>query len=201
MKIESRKLTLGITSCLLVLSLVTACEGNRMVGFGDKEEISDCSSIFETRYVDNDRGIASKETNRKERERKLSRNKEGKMSRDQMISEANKPATTCKILEVKIDSKTKCEVVGSNRITNFTKAMEEDRSDRIILVIPQEKLNDLKKITEHYIMSTSIDVSKYLDSDVVKGLDFPYKGMRCSISGKDFVVWSGDKRVILSINM
>lgn len=188
MKTTIRKFIIGSSSCFAILALLSACESYRSYRH---DEVSDCSSVFETRYVDAKGNVVSKEKAERRSKKEFAKND----------AEANKPATTCKILEIKVDNNTKCEIVGSDKIDNLSKSMNENKGNRIILVIPQEKLKDLKELAEHYMMSSSIDVSKYIDSDLVKNLDFPYKGMRCVSSGKEFVLWSGDKRIILTLNM
>ena len=171
------KLTFGMASCITTLALVNACATHK------KEPIKDCSSIFESRYV----GKSAKPN--------------PKSADDEMVTEGqSKLATECKVLEVKLDDKNKCELVGSDKIDDISKSISEDKSGRIILIAPQEQLGSLSKITEKYLASTGFDLKKHFETDMFKSLNFPYKGMRCTISNKEVVVWSGDKKVILTID-
>ncbi len=182
MKIKIKQLAFGVGACLTVAAVLSACQSHNK-----QAEINDCSAVFETRYVNNEKGISAKKT-----------------IGDSMNASANGSAkipTTCKILEVKIDENTKCSIVGSDRIAELSKSLTKSSDDKIVVVFPENKLDELRKMAANYLMTPSFDVKKYIDSDLVKNLDFPYRGMKCTSSGKEFVVWVGDKKVILSINL
>lgn len=142
---------------------------------------NDCSAMFETRYIDNDRNISYKKTS-------------------SMNNVSNKTkATECKILEVKIDNNTKCEVVGSDKIDNLSKVIAKNKDNRVILIVPENKIDDLNALTRNYFVSKGLDIKKHIDSKVFNNLNFPYKGMRCKLSGKEYVIWTGDEKVIMTI--
>ena len=176
MKIQ--KLSLGVVTCIGAVTLLSACDSYKRPF--SKKATQDCSALFETRYL-NGENVAAK--------------KKGL----ETASDASKPATECKVLEVKLDNNVKCEIVGSDKIDSLSKVLSENKNDRIILITPEEKIRDLTKIAQKYLSSTGVDVSKYFDSDIFKNMNFAYKGMRCNVSGKDFVLWTGDNRVILTV--
>ncbi len=152
------------------------------------EIINDCSGVFETRYVGSEKGVAAAKD-------KMSSDRQNKAyEADQNI------ITQCKILEVKIDDDNKCEVVGSDKIDNLTRSLEENKDEKIILITPEKQLHELDKMASKYMNKTGIDISKYFDTEIFKSLNFPYKGLRCNIGDKKFVIWLGDKRVVLTVN-
>ena len=184
MKIQ--KLTAGSALCIATIALISSCNGSK--DFSHKSSTTqDCSAMFETRYIDNDKNVSFK--------------KKGVSKSQAMMDEDDDSvaATECKLLEVKITDDIKCEVVGSNKIDSLMQILSENKDNKMILITPDKKLADLNKMAQKYMMSNGIDIKKYLDSDVFKNLSFPYKGMRCIISDKEFVMWSGKKQLIVTM--
>lgn len=106
----------------------------------------------------------------------------------------------CKILEVKVDRNTKCKVVGSDRIDNLAKSLEENREEKIIFIVPKKKLQNLGQVAQKYLESNNINFDKYLELDIFDDFPFAYKGMKCAIRDKKFVLWIGEKKVVLTVN-
>ena len=183
MKIKNKKVTLGLVATVATIALISSCKAVHPKA-GPKK---DCSALFETRYAGKDG--ASKRSSKS-------------LKNDMMMTyegTAEDVATECKVLEFKLDNNTKCELVGSDRIDNFSKILEKNDDGRIILVTPEKKVRNISDMANKYLESNGISINKYFDSDVFKNLNFPYKGMRCEIAKKEFVVWSGNKQVIVTI--
>jgi hypothetical protein len=171
---------LSLATCLAAVSFMASCAST-----SEKEVTKDCSTVFETRYVGgkNIHSRSSKET----------KGANG-------ISEKEKPATECKVLEVKFDKKNKCELVGSDKINDFAKVISENKNNKLILIAPEAQLRDLMKMAEKYMSQAQVmNLGQHFDSELFKNLDFPYKGMRCTIGDKEVVLWSGKKQVILTL--
>jgi len=171
-----KKFNLGLITCVAAMSILVSCYGSNY-SRTSKKTVNDCSGIFETRTANN---------------AKISREKEN--SQEQVASE-------CKVLEVKIDNSTKCQIVGSDRIDNLKEALNENKNNKIILIAPEKHFQDAAKSASKYLMSNGIDVKKYFASDVFNEISFPYKGMKCVLDNKRFVVWFGDKKVILTLEL
>jgi hypothetical protein len=168
-----------------IIGLLTACETTPR-----PKETADCSSVFESRTVDGQK-IAAKKA------KKQTYNSEEEKAAALFAEEAQVPKV-CKVLEIKIDNNTKCEIVGSDKIDSLSKILSENKRNKIILITPEDKMHDVKKVAKHYLAATGIDVEKYVDSDLFKNMKFNYKGIRCNVAGKEFVAWSGDKRLIVT---
>lgn len=172
MKIKKTKqLNLGLIACLMALPTLAACYDERKV----EKPISDCSAIFETRSANNV---------------KIAKNGE---------ELATERATECKILEIKVDKNTKCEIVGSDKIENLKDVLSENENNKIILVAPEKQFSDAAKSANKYLLANGIDLKKHLGSEIFNEISFPYKGMRCVVEDKKFAVWLGDKKVIVTI--
>jgi len=185
------KAILGAASCLTALTLIASCalKGDGISGDGDI--IKDCSAVFETRYV------GAKAPTSKEKSKKMHHAKQ-MMNQENAKGEEEKPATECKVLEVKFDKNTKCEFVGSDKINNLSQIISENKGEKMILIAPDNQVRELSKMAQKYTSSKVSNIGQYFESDIFKNLDFPYKGMRCDINGKKIVVWSGNKQVIVT---
>lgn len=172
--------------------LLSAC--NQYKSYNKEEVKNDCSAIFETTtYVSKDNKMMTK------KDRKIA-DKTTSDQDDTMSSMKEKPATTCKILTFKIDSRTQCEIVGSDKMDNLSKILDENKQDKIILVIPEKKVRDLGHLAQKYMVAGGLDdIQKYFDSDLFKSIKFPYKGMNCKAGGMEFAIWTGGKKVTLII--
>jgi hypothetical protein len=182
------KIKTTLTCCVAILVLSSCQSSSRY----HKGEISDCSSVFESRGA-----YGQKAVNKGNKNSQTYKTEEEKIAAEK--AESEKPATVCKVLEIKIDSKNSCEIVGSDKIDNLATVLNENKTNKIIFITPEDKLRDLKKFAENYLMASGIDVKKYFDSELFKNLNFPYKGVRCKVSGKEIVAWSGKKQLIITI--
>ena len=171
------KTTFAVTTVVAAIALLSSCSYHKK-----HQTTQDCSAIFETRDTK-----ASKLIDKGSQ--KNSDNKSGKSTL----------TTECKVLEIRPDKNTKCEFVGSNKIDNLSEALSNDSGDKIILITPQSQLDNLGKMAEKYLASTGFDIKKHFDTDVFKSFNFAYKGMRCEFANKEVVIWSGNKKLILSI--
>ncbi len=171
------KLIFLTATCFTALTLLNSCATE------SKKEAKveqDCSAIFETRYINGKNNVIA--------------NKDRAAQGEETAT-----PTECKVLEVKFSKDIKCELVGSNKIDNLSKIVSENKDNKIVLIAPQDQLKTISKMTEKYLESVGFDITKYFDTDMFKSFKFPYKGMRCNVSDKEVVVWSGDKKVIVTI--
>ncbi len=175
---KNQKLSATIVLCCATLALLAACHG---AGGGRHKVKNDCSAMFETRDANNN---------------KITKKKTVDAAKDAVEEEV---ATECKVLEVKIDENTKCEIVGSDRIEKLSQMINTNRNDRITIVAPDKKVKDLALLANKYLKVENVNLNKYLDSDIFKNFDFDYKGMKCTISNKKFVIWTGGKQTILTV--
>ena len=184
MNVNIKRLTLGVVTLFTAIALLAACHSRGEREHKKLKVVNDCSSVFETRSVSKGEKVSVKNGS-----------KSGSLE-----GESSNISTECKILEFKLDNN-KCEVVGSDRIDDLSTLLNENKSDKIILVTPKEKLRDLGKVAEKYLSTNGVNVNinKYFDSDIFNNMQFPYRGMRCEISDMQFVVWSGEDKVILTI--
>lgn len=160
-----------VATSFAALTLLASCQhDNRPL-----ETVDDCSAVFESRSPLNNKKI----------------NKEAQNADEQTI-------TQCKILEVKLDDDTKCEVVGSNKIDNLKAILGEDK-DRTIAIVPQKKFKDIAKLANNFLKKNGVNVEKHFDSEVFNNLQFPYRGLKCEIEDRKFVLWSGNKQVIFTL--
>lgn len=176
------KLIFLTATCFTTLLLLNACATDKKK---ETQVTQDCSAIFETRYI--------KGSNKAITHKKAGGNNETSQGEESVAP------TECKVLEVKFDKDIKCELVGSNKIDDLSKAVSENKDNKIVLIAPQDQLKSISKMTEKYLQSVGFDITKYFDTDMFKSFSFPYKGMRCNVSDKQVVVWSGDKKVIVTI--
>jgi len=184
-----KKITTGLVVCLAAVMLLNSCQS-----YHKRKVINDCSAAFKTRYVDNNK-IASAS---KVKGKNVTAPQEVEVVETTEDKSSQLP-TECKILELKLDSSTTCEIVGSDKIDNVSQALNDNRDKKIILITPTEKFRDLGNAAQKYLSSNGIEAQKYFDSELFKNLDFPYKGMRCVKSGKAFEVWMGEKQVLISL--
>lgn len=187
----------SILACTTAI-LLSACDQYKSY---NKEEVkNDCSAVFETTTYVNQEKVSTKK-GRKTTDKDTLQTTLSEQG-DDMYETKNKPATTtiCKILTLKIDSKTQCEIVGSDKIDNLSKILDENKQDKIVLVVPEKKVRDLGHLAQKYMVSGGLgDIQKYFDSDLFKSLKFPYKGMNCKANGMEFAIWTGGKKVTLII--
>lgn len=191
---------LAVVACVTTLTLAacatTMDKGEDKADKTDKsEKVSsssdverDCSTVFETRYV------GGKAPTAKEKMKKAAGD-----VKDAVKGEEEKPVTECKVLELKLDKNTKCELVGSDKIEDLSKVIAENKGNKLVLIAPEQQAKDLVKMAEKFASSKGIDLDQYMNSELFKNLDFPYKGMKCEISDKKVVVWSGKKQVIVTL--
>ena len=165
-----KKLNLISVFCLITVAILSSCKTSEEK---QKTELEDCSAIFETRYADNNK--IYKDTAQK-----------------QSVAE-------CKILEIKIDEDTKCEIVGSNQINNLKENLAQNKNDKFIIIAPEKKFRELANSANKYLVSNGLNIQKYLDSEIFNNLKFPYKGMKCEINKSKTVIWTGGKQIILII--
>lgn len=177
--------------------LLSACDQYK--GYNKEEVKNDCSAIFETTtYVSKDNKMMTKK-DRKVSDKSTSKSTMPEQDND-MYATKEKPATTCKILTFKIDSRTQCEIVGSDKMDNLAKILDQNQQDKIILVVPEKKVRDLGRLAQKYMVAGGLDdIQKYFDSDLFKSIKFPYKGMNCKAGGMSFAIWTGGKKVTLII--
>ncbi len=180
MKKENKSLTKNLAIGLLSLSLIGSC---KMINKEDRKIKKDCSSIFENKTV-------SKKT----------ANKANTKTDNQEIADDQTQTSECKILEFKINDKTKCEIVGSDKIDNFSKIIDKNYNNKIIIAGPEDKLVEYVKLLNKYLVyKQDIDIQKYVDSDIFKNFPFPYKGFKCKVSNQEYIIWSGKGRMIATI--
>lgn len=180
MNIKIKKSTLKMAAFLTSILLLNSCKT-------PKQEIAqqnDCSSIFETRYIDNKTNEVSN----------IYTNKQQTMGDEMSVP------SECKILEVKLSDNITCELVGSSRIESLTKILDENKSDKIIFITPESKFSDLGKMAQNYLNASGIDINKHFDSEVFKNMSFPYRGTRCKVDDKEFVIWKGGKKIVVTID-
>lgn len=183
MKIKNNKLILMILASFAAIILLNACATDR------KEDVKkDCSTVFESRYV-NKKGEPVKG-----RGKFISQN-----ATEESDDQAENMPTECKVLEVKLDNNIRCELVGSDKITALSEAITTKNKDRTIVIIPEAQIRDLGKMALKYLKTNGLDIEKHFDSELFASLDFPYKGMKCISGNQKFVVWTGDKKVILIV--
>ncbi len=182
-----------IIAIIAAFTMLEGCHNAKKSAFHEDGAKNDCSAMFETRYLDSDKNISYKKDTKMSA---MAMDRDGQMMSD---NEENKMATECKVLEVKIDKNTKCEIVGSDKIDNLSKVLNENKANRTILITPRDKIDDLNVLSQKYLISKGIDIKKHIDSEIFNNLNFPYKGMRCQYEDKEFVLWVGDKKVVLSI--
>ena len=184
---KNTKPILSLAACVATLAFVASCTATS----SEREVTKDCSAVFETRYVGGKTIYAKSSKNGKEATAKKG---------EKGISEEEKPATECKVLEVKFDKKNKCELVGSDKINDFAKVISENKGNKLILIAPESQLRDLMKMAEKYMSQNQVmNLGQHFDSELFKNLDFPYKGMRCTLGDKKVVLWSGKKQVIITL--
>ncbi|MCE3255764.1 MAG: hypothetical protein K0R25_1258 [Rickettsiaceae bacterium] len=183
MKEGTRKTTLSIAlMCSVFMLIMTACNGSK------KEELAnDCSSVFETTYVDpSGQNLRSAKNKTTEDETEVAR-------------QDTKVPSYCKVLELKIDKNITCQIVGSDKIDNLSKILSENKNDKVVLVAPEKKVRDLAQLAQKHMVAQGVNVQKYFDSDLFKSLKFPYKGMKCVSPDVDFSIWTGGKKVIITV--
>lgn len=186
MNIKINKPLLSLITCSTAIILSVSCSGIKK----EPKVTQDCSAMFETRYIDGNKQISAadkKKSGNTEEEAAMGGNYE------------SQGTTECKVLEVQVDKDLRCEIVGSDKIDSLTKILEENRSNKLIFITPQEKIRELSQLAQKYLKSNGVDIEKYFSSDVTKNIPFPYKGMRCKVGDKEFVTWTGNKKVIMTL--
>ena len=175
---KNMKISTAVILCCTSLTL-SACQT-----FKSEDKINDCSAIFETRDGNN---------------KKITKKKTPKTYGDNAVEEKSAKATECKVLEVKIDKNISCEIVGSDKIDKLSKIIGDNKNDRIVIIAPDKKIRDLTVLINKYLKIDSVNFNKYVESDIFKNFNFPYKGMKCNVSDNRFVVWQGDSQTIMTI--
>lgn len=172
-----KKSNLVATAAFAFISFLAACQNNYVQESADV--VDDCSAIFENRDPRTNQKVAKVE-------------KEGETAE-------NQPITQCKILEVKIDDDTKCQVVGSNKINNLKDSLAKSSKDKLVLIVPEKKFRDTIKLADNFLASSGINIEKSFNSEAFNSIEFPYKGLKCVTDKKKFVLWSGNKQVIVTL--
>ncbi len=177
-----KQLLLTSTICVASAAILASCQSTKNT---DNNVAEDCSGIFETRHVNKNQSKNKNQSNKNENKGNENNQEEAR--------------TECKVLEIKLDNDSKCEIVGSNKIDDLKEALEKGRDDRLVVIAPQKQFKEMAKTSYKFLMANGIDLRKHMNSDVFENLKFPYKGMKCDISDKKFVIWTGDKKVIFTM--
>ncbi len=111
-----------------------------------------------------------------------------------------KLASACKILKVKLDKKSDCQIAGSDKIANLTNYLNQPNDNSIALIAPLETLLEGGFLSyKHLLLQYGIkmNLKKHIDSDLFKPIsDYNYKGLSCEIEGRKITIWAGEKQAI-----
>lgn len=203
---KNSKITLNLFAALCGLFVLNACsnQSNKTTTAIKEEKLSDdCSTILESNLSVRELSQADELSNENNMAKSVS--SAGAMQDKTMADEQkSSQVSTCKVMQVKIDEETACEISGSNKIDNLLNFYSSNAaSDRTILIVPLNEIIDAKSLSFKNLISLykiKVDIAKHLDSDLFSTLkEYKYKGIKCNISSGSFSAWMGEGKAVVSV--
>ncbi len=207
---KNSKIILNLFATLCGLFVLNACsnQSSKTAAPIKEEKLSDdCSTILESNLSARQLSQADEISDENNMAKSVSSavSSAGAMQDKTMANaEKSKPVSTCKVMQVKIDQETACEISGSNKVDNLLNFYSSNAaSDRTILIVPLNEIIDAKSLSFKSLISLykiKVDIAKHLDSDLFSTLkDYKYKGIKCNISSGSFSAWMGEGKAIVSV--
>ncbi|MCE3254682.1 MAG: hypothetical protein K0R25_176 [Rickettsiaceae bacterium] len=165
------KTALNIITPLLAVVALWSCKTT-------EKPVNDCSMVFEESkdYKDDDFTVS-----------------------DSAVSVPAAPASTCKVMSVKITDDSKCQIASSDSINNLAKSLDHPQDNRSALVVPLENLTEKMSYSDmmkYYFVKLKIE--EHFDSELFEDIkDAPYKGMTCDIAGNKLTTWIGEGKAVV----
>ena len=198
---KNNKLT-NIFLVLCTTTLITACHKTRHIL--KSKPVADCSTIFESGTASKSNSQSQAQTSNKDSSKLLTSENQGgadlskENMEDSLSNENQEEAIECKVLPIKLNKETNCEIAGSDSVKNLTDSLYENAGEKTILIASvgdlTEEMSYKNQMIAHVVQ---MRLDKHFNSDLADSFDkYRYKGMSCDSAKGKMVAWIGEGRVV-----